>query len=97
MIPYSSPVSGYEIDPVGTLFGEQGNFGQLIGREEFKQRPIEASDLLQEAICPLTEKDDRSLGLIPPIKAALRYQNLRVSEEIQVVVAEVLGNLCKSH
>lgn len=93
---YYSPVSGVNIDPVETLFGEQGNFARLLEREEFKQRPIEAGDLLQEAICPLADEDDRRRNwLIPQIKATLTEQVLRVSDEIQVVVADALDTFCR--
>ncbi len=92
---YHTTVSGDELDPVSTLFGEQGNFGQLLVREEFKQRPIEASDLLQEALSPRIDELGWRYGLIPPIKAAMKHQSLRVSEGIQLVTADALDNCCR--
>lgn len=92
---YHATVSGYELDSVSALFGEQGNFGQLLGREEFKQRPIEASDLLQEALSPRIDELGWRYGLIPPIKAAMKHQSLRVSEGIQLVTADALDNCCR--
>lgn len=92
---YHTSVSEYELDPVGTLFGEQGNFGQLLGREDFKQRPIEASDLLQEALSPRIDELGWRYDLIPPIKAAMKHQSLRVSEGIQLVTADALDICCR--
>lgn len=68
-------------DPVRSLFSEAGSFGCLISRPELKRRPIEASDLLQEAVTPLAGRAR---------EASAVAGHLRVDQDLALVAGEAL-------
>lgn len=93
---YRMSFNSENCDPVRSLFAEAGNFGRLIQRPELNDRPIEASDLLQEAVSPLQEVDRRYP--VRRVTGESQYgeaDNLRVDGELRLVVDEALFEFCR--
>ena len=94
---YHSHFPDGDIDPIKTLFGDSGNFGRLLVRPELKTRPIEAADLLQEAISPKSEDKDywSDVKGFDLENSHNKRTKLRVEEELHTVVGEALFDFCQ--
>lgn len=77
-------------DAMRSLFAEAGNFGRLIERPELKHRPIEAADLLQEAVSPLQDDRWSRKQTVTSIRQPSNQDTLRVDNELRLVVDEAL-------
>ncbi len=92
---YQSHIADGDIDPIRTLFGESGNFGRLLNRNEQRKRPIETADLLQEAISPFTDsthwQKTRRFSLNNDTSNG---QPLRMIDELHSLVDEILFEFC---
>lgn len=91
---YTSPIEEDQINPIKSLFSSAGNFGELIGREEFNNRSIEAADLLQEAISTKRGWRGRREPDSGFKSSAANGAKLRVTEEIRAAVDETIYNFC---
>lgn len=91
---YFSPANSNTIDPVRSLFSEQANIASLFSREEFETRPIEAADLLQHAISPISEVYTDDIWLFEQdVSQSIDHSKLRLYSDIEILVKETLEEL----
>jgi rRNA-processing protein FCF1 len=94
---YNSPVSTEDLNPIEALFGEQAIIASLFERAEFRERPIEASDILQQAITPVTPLYTGYYWLDEDeVRSIEDPSRLRIYSDIELLVKETVHELLES-